>query len=363
MNSSTESVKSKPVICVVDDDEMFRDILCEILWAQDFEVIVFKSASDFLSCDLIIKKNYDLIITDINMPGASGYDLCKKIRSQFSRDRIPVVMVTGNDTLNEKARGLDAGADDFIQKPFRHEDLIAKLNSLLSIRSESLEKIGRLSKFISPNIADIIVEDNSQGALKLHRAQVTVLFSDLRGFTAFSENAESEEVLEVLNNYYKAVGNCALKFKATLGHLAGDGIMLFLNDPHPIPNHQLVGLQLSLEIRAALMEQKEIWNSKNYNIDFGIGLAEGYATMGGIGFDRFWQYSVIGPVANFASRMCHFATNGQILVSHRFLQRLPEQDFFDTESIGSITLKGIEKTVKAFNVVNEAAAVKIKKTG
>ncbi len=363
MESEPKTKKLKPVICVVDDDEMFREVLCCTLETHGYDVIVFSSASLFLKSDAFTKKNFDLVVTDINMPGSTGYDLCRSVREKYAHDRIPIVMVTGNDALKEKTMGLDVGADDFIQKPFRNEELLAKVSSLLKIRVQALERLGRLTRFISPNIADLVVEDHQQLALKLHRAQVTVLFSDLRGFTAFSETAEPEEVLDILNHYYTAVGACAAKYKATLGHLAGDGIMLFLNDPLPIVNHQEVGLRMAMEIRDVLNEQKQVWKGKGYAIDFGIGLAEGFATMGGIGFDQFWQYSVIGPVANFASRMCHYANNGQILVSHRFLARMSGADSFHTESIGSITLKGIEKTVKAFNVVDYAQEFKLAKAG
>lgn len=363
MESIPKSNKNKPIVCVVDDDEMFREVLCCTLETHGYDVIVFGSASLFLMSDAFARKTFDLVVTDINMPGASGYDLCRAVRDKYSQDRIPIVMVTGNDAIKEKTQGLEVGADDFIQKPFRNEELLAKLASLLKIRMQALERLGRLTRFISPNIADLVIGDHQQQALKLHRAQVTVLFSDLRGFTAFSETAEPEEVLEILNHYYTAVGACAAKYKATLGHLAGDGIMLFLNDPLPIQNHQEVGLRMAMDIRSALEEQKAVWHSKGYKIDFGIGLAEGFATMGGIGFDQFWQYSVIGPVANFASRMCHYANNGQILVSHRFLARMSGVDSFHTESIGSITLKGIEKTVKAFNVVDYAQEVKLGKAG
>tara|TARA_B110001454_G_scaffold171291_1_gene162079 strand:- start:113083 stop:114174 length:1092 start_codon:yes stop_codon:yes gene_type:complete len=363
MESVPKTIKNKPMICVVDDDDMFREVLSCTLETNGYDVIVFSSASMFLVSDAFAKKSFDLVITDINMPGATGYELCRSVREKYSQDRIPIVMVTGNDALKEKTKGLEVGADDFIQKPFRNEELLAKLASLLKIRFQALERLGRLTRFISPNIAEMMADDPQQLSLKLHRAQVTVLFSDLRGFTAFSETAEPEEVLEILNHYYKAVGASAAKYKATLGHLAGDGIMLFLNDPLPISNHQEVGLKLAMDIRSALNEQKVIWKTKGYNIDFGIGLAEGFATMGGIGFDQFWQYSVIGPVANFASRMCHYANNGQILVSHRFLARMSGADTFTTESIGSITLKGIEKTVKAFNVVDYAEEVKLSKAG
>ncbi len=361
MSDFVKESKAQAIICVVDDDELFNEVLCENLQGEGYQTISFSSAKEFLLSDTFVKKPYDLIVTDINMPGISGYELCKQVRAQFTRERVPVVMVTGNDSAREKAKGLAAGADDFIQKPFRNDELMAKLSSLLSIRSEAIERMDRLTKFISPNIADMVVDENYPVNLNLHRAQVTVMFSDLRGFTAFSENAEPEEVLDVLNGYYKAVGNCAIKYNATLGHLAGDGIMLFLNDPQPIEDHQEVALKLAMEIRDALNLQKVIWKQKGYRIDFGIGLAEGFATMGGIGFDKFWQYSVIGPVANFASRMCHYANDGQILVSHRFLQRTLGHLVFEVDSIGSITLKGIEKTVKAFNVISLAGEVNLKK--
>lgn len=360
MEIVSKYILQKPVICVIDDDEMFNDVLCSTLQDQGYEVISFLSSPAFLLSESFIKKTFDLLITDINLPSLSGYEVCKRVRAHFTHDRVPVVMVTGYDASSEKTQGIEAGADDFVQKPFRHDELLAKLHSLLGIRADSIRRIDRLTKFISPNIADLVFEENHQVNLKLHRAQVTVLFSDLRGFTAFSENAEPEEVLDVLNNYYTAVGNCAFKYGATLGHLAGNGIMLFLNDPQPILDHQEVALKMAMEIRDSLNTQKELWRQKGYTIDFGIGLAEGYATMGGIGFDKFWQYSVIGPVANFASRLCHFATAGQILVSHRFLQRTTHHECFETESVGSITLKGIEKTVKAFNVISHAASNRFK---
>ncbi|MGE0764745.1 MAG: adenylate/guanylate cyclase domain-containing protein, partial [Bdellovibrionales bacterium] len=338
-------------ICVIDDNEEFNALLCATLMEMGYEILSYPSAVHFLDSGQCASKNYDLIITDVNMPGMTGHELCRRIRAEHGEEHIPIIMLTGNDVVSEKALGLNVGADDFIQKPFRSQDLLAKIQSLLKIHAQSQAKVGRLSRFISPNIADLVLSDPKQKALAPHRAEVTVMFIDLRAFTAFSERAEPEEVMQVLNRYYTAVGNAAVKHHATLGHLAGDGIMLFLNDPTPIPNHQMVGVHLALEIREALAPQVELWEKRNYQIDFGIGLAEGYATMGGIGFEQFWQYSVIGPVANFASRLCSTADHGQILVSRRFLERMdPSQ--IETEVIGAISLKGIPTPVDVHNVLS-----------
>ncbi len=341
-----------PHICVVDDEPIYSEGLRFLLDNQGFHIHVFSSADKFLAeCETL--PQIDLIISDINMPGRSGYELCKIVRQDTSNGRIPIILITGSDPNAEKATGLDAGADDFIGKPFSSKDLIAKVRSLLDIRAVELKTKKELDvtkKFISPNIASLLALEKYNELLKPHRAEVTVLFTDLRRFTSFSENAEPEEVLEVLGQYYTAVGNAAIKYLGTLGHLAGDGIMVFFNDPEPVANHMEVAVRMALEARGVLQEQRKRWHDRQYDIDFGIGISEGYATIGGIGFDRFSQYSVIGTVSNFASRLCHIANEGQILISRRFMSRLNPNNF-QTEEVGEVALKGIDKPVSVFNVV------------
>lgn len=346
-----ESAKNSQVICVVDDDEMYNKAICLALQEDGYTVIPFASASSFLEHQAANSVSYDLILTDINMPGHSGYDLCKSIRANSAGERVPIVMVTGSDAKNEKAEGLNAGADDFIQKPFNRIELLAKIRSLLGIRAQSIERIGRISRFLSPNVADLVLSGSQQQVLKPHRAHVTVMFIDLRGFTAFSEAVEPEEVLQVLNEYYLVVGNASLKYKVTLGLLAGDGVMLFLNDPVPIANHQELAVHLALEIRNDLAPHKALWQQRNYGIDFGIGIAEGHATIGQIGFDHFSQYTVIGPVANFAARLCNAAVDGQILVSNRYIERI-DASRFDVEPVRELSIKGLSKPVSTNNILN-----------
>src|SRR5690606_18220078 len=160
-------------------------------------------------------------------------------------------------------------------------DLHAKIRSLLEIRAKEIVTHGTLKQmrqFLPPNVADIM--SSRPQLLKPHREQVTVLFADLRRFTSFSERVEPEEVLQVLEQYFTIVGNAAIKYRGTLGHLAGDGIMVFFNDPEPQQNHMELAIRMALEAREGLIEQRKVWEQKNYNIDFGIGISEGHATIG-----------------------------------------------------------------------------------
>jgi class 3 adenylate cyclase len=349
-------------ICVVEDDAEVNRAVSELLVEQGYKVLSFASGTDFLSWwEQTLGNACELVISDISMPGASGFDLCRKVRARVRSQLLPIILVTGDDSPEEKAEGLDAGADDFIGKPFHGGELVAKVRSLMRIRAQELQTLSELhsarenasslTRFISPSVADLLTSDARRAMLKPHRVDVTVMFSDLRRFTAFSGHVEPEEVLEVLGCYYTAVGTAALKHRGTLGNLAGDGIMIFFNDPEPIANHQETALRMALEVRQNLNELKKVWDQREYDIDFGIGLAQGYATIGGIGFDRFWQYTVIGTVTNFAARLCHMADRGQVLVSRRFLSRMTHASF-EAEPVGTVTLKGIPKPVAVHNVLS-----------
>lgn len=362
---------NKPLICIVDDDRGHSLAMSAFLNAEGFSVHTFPCAEKFLE-QKIAPHAYDLLISDINMPGMSGIELCRLLRGGPDPIRLPIILITGSSEDVDKTAGLEAGADDFIDKPFQGRPLAAKIRSLLHIRSQDVKRLeeletsqginDQLSKFISPNIAARMSPEKRKAILEPHRTDVTVLFVDIRRFTAFSERAEPEEVIEVLREYYTAVGRAALKYRGTLGHLAGDGIMVFFNDPEPIKEHSAVAVRMAVEAREALLKCRARWDRRNYGIDFGMGVSQGFATIGGIGFDKFSQYSVIGTVTNFASRLCHMAVEGQILVSRRFLARLPE-GFCEAEGVGEATLKGISKTVQMFNItkLQEAPASEAKR--
>ncbi|MGE0616841.1 MAG: response regulator [Bacteriovoracia bacterium] len=373
-----KDANSKPIICVVDDDTALNRGLCELLEENGYQTISFASATQFVNQHQENPVACELVISDINMPGLSGYDLCQTVRQSGAPEHLPIILITGNNAVEEKTKGLDFGADDFISKPFRPTELLAKIRSLLKIRSEQKntlahlstvqsenqglvhklqaeikrsQQVGTLMSFFSPKVAELLTSDNAHSILRRHRTEVSVLFVDLRGFTAFSEVAEPEDVLGVLEAYYKAVGTISLRHGGTLGHLAGDGIMIFLNDPETIADHQAVAVRMALEIRAALEKQREQWKKRDFDLDFGMGLADGYATIGGIGFEHFWQYSVIGTVANLSARLCHEAKGGQILVSQRFFSSL--EAFFSGQAVGNLEFKGIHKPISVYNIVDE----------
>lgn len=354
--------EKKSLICIVDDDVLQSQALSEILTSENFRVVTFPSASAFIKSPESFKA-YDLVISDINMPGASGFDLCRTLRETSDPIRLPVILITGSDPSVDRVQGVEAGADEFIGKPFEVRHLLAKIRSLLNIRQREIQRLTELEtskglnvelgRFVSPNIARRLGFAD-QAILQPHRAEVTVLFVDLRRFTAFSEKVEPEEVLEVLHSYYTAVGTAAIKYKGTLSHLAGDGIMVFFNDPEPVKDHRETAIHMALEARETLFQHKKVWDERHYNIDFGIGISEGYATIGGIGFEQFSQYTVIGTVSNFASRLSDVAAEGQILISHRFLSRVKNMDC-ETTHLGQVSLKGIEKPVSIYNVISTKA--------
>jgi adenylate cyclase len=361
-HSGSTSLSRQNIIAVVDDDRTVNTALTALLKSKGHEVISFETGDNFLTWFHHQRQpRCDLIISDINMPGSTGYELCRDVRqSEVGQDRVPIILVTGSEPSFEEAAGIEAGADDFIPKPVQARALFAKIESLLAIRATACnksEQVDRLTHFLSPSVARMLKSDGAslRHLLKPHRADVSVLFIDLRRFTAFAERAEPEEVLEVLERYYTAVGNAALQFGGTLGHLAGDGIMVFFNDPEPVEKHPEVAVRAALAMREALAPEKVEWADKSYDIDFGIGLAHGFATIGGIGFASYWQYTVIGPVTNLAARLCQFADRGQILVSKRFLGRT-DPDLFEAKYLGPVELKGIEKSVTAFDVVSLRAA-------
>jgi class 3 adenylate cyclase len=281
---------------------------------------------------------------------------------------LPVVMVTALDPGQERVKGIDAGADDFLTKPINQPELLARVRSLLRVKTlwdqlaelnrtlearvteqvSQVERLGRLKRFFSPHLAEAIVNGGADDPLKSHRREVTVVFIDLRGFTAFSETAEPEEVMGVLREYHAAMGELILGHEGTLERFTGDGMMIFFNDPVPVPNPQERAVRMALAMRERVDELMRGWRKLGYELDFGVGIAQGYATIGAIGFEGRWDYGAIGTVTNLAARLCGEAQPGQILVSRR-LHGVVE-DFATAEPVGELSLKGFSRPVTAYNV-------------
>jgi len=209
--------------------------------------------------------------------------------------------------------------------------------------------MGRLRRFLPPQVADLIVASGSEKQLESHRREITALFCDLRGFTGFSESADPEDVIALLRDYHAAIGKIIVKYSGTLERYAGDGVMVVFNDPVPVENPALQAVLMALDLRQAIGALTENWRRWGHDIGFGIGIAHGYATLGTIGFEGRFDYAAIGTVSNVASRLCDEAKSGQILITPRVLTTIG--DAVTVEPIGEFELKGIRRPLAAHNVL------------
>jgi class 3 adenylate cyclase/putative methionine-R-sulfoxide reductase with GAF domain len=212
-----------------------------------------------------------------------------------------------------------------------------------------VEQLSRLKRFFSPQLAELIVAGGAEDPLKTHRREVTVVFLDLRGFTMFAEQVEPEEVMSVLRDYHGEMGRLILEHEGTLERFTGDGMMIFFNDPVPVPNPAERALRMALAMRERIQELSKKWRKRGYDLALGIGIAQGYATIGAIGFEGRWDYGAIGTVTNLAARLCGEAKGEQILASLRVVGEV--EDMIETEEVGPLTLKGFHKPVPAFSVL------------
>jgi len=361
-------------ILVVDDTPRNVKLLADLLSAKGYTVATADSGPAALK--QIEAEPPDLVLLDVVMPGMTGYEACRKIRENPATGILPVVMVTALDPAEERINGLEAGADDFLTKPINQPELLARVRSLLRIKDlydtvqaqagqlaewnqtlerrvqeqvAQLERLGRLKRFFSPQLAELIVSGGAEDPLRSHRREVTVVFVDLRGFTAFAETAEPEEVMGVLREYHAEMGRLILVHEGTLERFTGDGMMVFFNDPVPVPNPGERAIRMALEMREHVRELAGAWRKRGYDLSVGLGLAQGYATIGAIGFEGRWDYGAIGTVTNLAARLCGEARAGQILIPPRLLAALEE--LLEIEPLGDLTLKGFLKPVPAFNVL------------
>jgi class 3 adenylate cyclase len=359
-------------VLVVDDQPQNTRLLEAILTPRGYAVQTASSGEEAL--EAITQSPVDLVLLDIVMPGMDGYQVCRWIREQPDTAYLPVVMVTASGD-EQKVKALEAGADDFVTKPINQSELMARVASLARIKRyqdtierqatelatwnreltsrveaqvTQLERMSRLRRFLSPQLAELIVDSGDESFLESHRREIVVVFCDLRGFTPFAESSEPEEVMGVLTEYHEALGDLVFRFEGTLERFAGDGLMVFFNDPLPCEDGPLRSIRMSLAMRTRVQGLAESWAHQGYDLALGIGIAQGYATLGKIGFDGRLDYAAIGSVTNLASRLCGEAAPWQILVTERVFSAAGS--LVVGEDAGSRELRGFSRSVHAFNV-------------
>jgi len=374
-------VRTPPLVLIADDNAMNLDILQARLAAHGYEILTAADGEAALS--LAREKHPDLILLDVMMPGLDGLEVCRQLKGDPSLPFMPLIMVTARADSRDVVSGLEAGADEYLTKPVDQAALVARVKSMLRIKAlhdtvqeqaarletqtaelagfnrtleqrvqeqvAQLGRLGRLKRFFSPQLAELIVAGGADDPLKTHRREVIVVFLDLRGFTAFAETAEPEEVMAVLREYHAEMGKLILEHEGTLERFTGDGMMIFFNDPVPVPNPAERALRMAVAMRERVSDLSAGWRKRGYDLALGVGIAQGYATIGAIGFEGRWDYGAIGTVTNLAARLCGEAKGGQVLVTSRVAGAL--EDLIECDEVGALALKGFLKPVPTFSVL------------
>jgi adenylate cyclase len=368
-------MRDPPLILAVDDTPENLEILRVRLEAHGYEVAEAADGEEGLA--KVRELRPDLILLDIMMPKRDGISVVRELKSDPDLRFIPVILVTAKADTKDVVEGLNAGGDDYLTKPFEHSALLARVRSMLRQKAlndtvqeqtrqlaewnaaleervatqlKEIERTGRLRRFLPPQIAELVLSSGSDDSvLQSHRREVTVMFCDLRGFTAFAETAEPEEVMAVLRDYHACLGELIYKYGGTLERFVGDGLLVVMNDPLPCPDHPARTVRMSLEMRDCMAALSATWRRRGYELGFGIGIAQGYATLGQIGFEGRLDYAAIGTIPNLASRLCGEAEAGQILISTRVLTSI--EDEVDAAPIGELKLKGFHRPVPAYEVL------------
>ena len=359
-------------VLAVDDQPTNLRLIDAVLTPRGYDVVPCSSGDDCLA-RLADDPDVDLVLLDILMPGIDGYEVCRRIRAEPSTAFLPVVMITASGE-QQRARALEAGADDFVTKPFDQSELLARIASLarikryhdtirrqteelaawnqeLSSRVEAqlaeLERMGRLRRFLSPQLADLVMED--EGLLQSHRREIVVVFFDLRNFSTFAETSEPEEVTAVLAEFHAALGRLIHRHEGTLERFTGDGAMVFFNDPVPCPDPADRAVALALAANQEVRAMAEGWRRRGFDLALGTGIAQGYATLGRIGYEGRFDYAAIGSVTNLAARLTDAAAHWQVLTTDRVLDALA-RPVAGAVSLGELAPKGFARPVRVNDI-------------
>ena len=360
-------------ILIADDNPDNIDIFRTRLTAHRYEILTATDGEEALA--VAREKQPDLILLDVMMPKMDGIEVCRHLKADPSLRFVPIIMVTAKTGTQDVVTALEAGADEYLTKPVDHGALVARVKSMLRLKAlndtvqaqsaklvewnatleervneqlNQLESLSRLKRFFSPQLAEAILTGGASDPLATHRREVVVVFLDLRNFTTFAEISEPEEVMRVLREYHAEMGKLILKHEGTLERFTGDGMMIFFNDPVVVPNPAERALRMAMAMRDRVNEMSVGWLKQGYDLSLGIGIAQGYATIGAIGFEGRLDYGAVGTVTNLAARLCGEAKGGQILTNRKTLSEF--EHLVEAESVGELHLKGFAKPIAAFSI-------------
>lgn len=361
-------------VLAVDDQPQNLRLLDAVLSPRGYRVVTAGSGEEAMA--ELGRSVPDLVLLDIVMPGIDGYEVCRRIRDDPTTAFLPVVMITASGD-QEKVSSIRAGADDFVSKPINQGELLARVASLARLKRyhdtihrqsaelkrwnaeleqrvatqvADLQRVNRLRRFLAPQLVDLVIDSGDEDFLESHRREIVVVFCDLRGFTPFAESSEPEEVMGVLREYHEAVGTLIFAYGGTLERFTGDGLMVFFNDPLPIEDAPQRALGMSVAIRDRVRELARGWQKRGHDLALGVGVAQGFATLGRIGFEGRFDYAAIGVVTNLSARLCGAAGPWQVLASERVFHAA--EGAVAGARMDALDLKGISRPVGVF-AINE----------
>ncbi|PYM71797.1 MAG: adenylate/guanylate cyclase domain-containing response regulator [Candidatus Rokuibacteriota bacterium] len=362
-------------VLIADDNPANVRILSMRLAADGYDVVTARDGEEALA--VAHESQPDLILLDVMMPKLDGITVCRQLKEAQETSFTPIILVTAMTEAKDIVAGLEAGADEYLTKPVDHAALSARVRSMLRIKAlhdtvtaqadeiarwnatlerrvaeqvGQLEQMSRLKRFFSPPLADAILAGGAADPLRPHRREISVVFLDLRGFTAFAEISEPEEVSEVLGAYHTEVGRIIQTHEGTLERFTGDGMMIFFNDPVPVQNPEERAVRMAEAMRARVRGLAAEWRRRGYDLDLSMGIAKGYATIGAIGFEGRQDYAAIGSVTNLAFRLCTEAAGDQILISLGIHAAVA--DLVNVKEVGPLQLKGFRRPVPAYEIVD-----------
>ena len=357
---------ARAVALIVDDSPVNRKLLARHL--DTLEIDSREAADGRAALEVLRSSDTDfaVVLCDIEMPEMDGYETLAAIKADEALRHLPVIMISSVEELASVIRCIELGAADYLPKPFDPAILGARIRASLAAKrlydleiesaarqAELLRTIehqkDELSRFLSPQVAALVSSPEGVQLLAGHRRIATSMFADLRGFTSFSETAEPEEVLGILREYHKAMGELIMEHGGTLEHFAGDGMMVFFTDPVLQDDHVERAVRMSIGMRDRFLEMSAEWAKRGHTLGFGIGIATGYATMGRIGFEGRYDYGMVGFSVITAARLSSAALANQILLSPRSYAEV--EALVEVESVGDIQLKGFSRPIAPLNVL------------